>query len=100
MSSPIWPKEILLYPSHVHLFQRFLAPILTPAIFYVLASQWIPIDAGSMFIDILKVVIFPIILGVILRSLFKQKTEQYIQVMPLISVVAIVVIVASNYCSQ
>ncbi|MCF0265088.1 bile acid:sodium symporter family protein [Acinetobacter guillouiae] len=73
----------------------FLAPILTPAIFYVLASQWIPIDAGSMFIDILKVVIFPIILGVILRSLFKQKTEQYIQVMPLISVVAIVVIVAA-----
>ena len=73
----------------------FLAPILTPAIFYILASQWIPIDAGSMFIDILKVVIFPIILGVLLRSLFKQKTEQYIQVMPLISVIAIVVIVAA-----
>lgn len=73
----------------------FLAPILTPAIFYVLASQWIPIDAGSMFIDILKVVIFPIIIGVVLRSLFKQKTEQYIQVMPLISVIAIVAIVAA-----
>lgn len=73
----------------------FLAPILTPAIFYVLASQWIPIDAGSMFIDILKVVIFPIIIGVVLRSLFKQKTEQYIQLMPLISVIAIVAIVAA-----
>ncbi len=73
----------------------FLAPILTPAIFYVLASQWIPIDAGSMFIDILKVVIFPIIIGVFLRTLFKKKTEQYIQVMPLISVIGIVVIVAA-----
>ena len=73
----------------------FLAPVLTPAIFYVLASQWIPIDAGSMFVDILKVVIFPIILGVTLRTFFKQKTEQYIQVMPLISVVAIVLIVAA-----
>lgn len=73
----------------------FLAPILTPAIFYLLASQWIPIDAGSMLIDILKVVIFPIILGVTLRSFFKHKTEQYIQIMPLVSVVAIVVIVAA-----
>ncbi|MDQ9021143.1 bile acid:sodium symporter family protein [Acinetobacter sichuanensis] len=73
----------------------FLAPILTPTIFYLLASQWIPIDAGSMFIDILKVVIFPIILGVTLRTFFKQKTEQYIQIMPLVSVIAIVVIVAA-----
>nr|WP_174507140.1 bile acid:sodium symporter family protein [Acinetobacter sp. Marseille-Q1620] len=73
----------------------FLAPVLTPAIFYVLASQWIPIDAGSMFIDILKVVIFPIILGVFLRTFFKEKTEQYIQIMPLMSVIGIVVIVAA-----
>lgn len=73
----------------------FLAPVLTPAIFYLLASQWLPIDAGSMFVDILKVVIFPIIIGVFLRTLFKEKTEQYIQVMPLISVVGIVVIVAA-----
>ena len=77
----------------------FLAPVLTPAIFYLLASQWLPIDAGSMFVDILKVVIFPIIIGVFLRTLFKEKTEQYIQVMPLISVVGIVVIVA-DYCCE
>lgn len=73
----------------------FLAPLLTPAIFYLLASQWISIDAGSMFIDILKVVIFPIIIGVFLRSLLQEKTEQYIQIMPLVSVIAIVLIVAA-----
>lgn len=72
-----------------------LAPILTPAIFYLLASQWLQIDAASMFMSILQVVLFPIILGLIVRSLLKQKVEQYIQVMPLISVVAIVAIVAA-----
>lgn len=72
-----------------------LAPVLTPAIFYLLASQWLQIDAASMFISILQVVLVPIILGLITRSLLKQKVEQYIQVMPLISVVAIVAIVAA-----
>ncbi|ANF83017.1 sodium transporter [Acinetobacter sp. NCu2D-2] len=72
-----------------------LAPLLTPAIFYVLASQWIEINAGSMFISILQVVLFPIILGLIIRALLKTKAEAYVQVMPLVSVVAIVAIVAA-----
>ena len=72
-----------------------IAPLLTPAIFYLLASQWLEIDAGSMFVSILQVVLFPIVLGLIIRAVFKQKVEQYIQVMPLISVVAIVAIVAA-----
>jgi len=72
-----------------------LAPILTPAIFYLLASQWIEINAMSMLGSILQVVLFPIILGLIVRSVLKQKVETYIQVMPLISVLAIVAIVAA-----
>jgi bile acid:Na+ symporter, BASS family len=76
-------------------FSTLIAPLLTPAIFYLLASQWLEIDAGSMFVSILQVVLFPIILGLIIRAVFKQKVEQYIQVMPLISVVAIVAIVAA-----
>ncbi|WP_445660571.1 bile acid:sodium symporter family protein [Acinetobacter sp. F16] len=72
-----------------------LAPLLTPAIFYLLASQWIEINASSMFISILQVVLFPIILGLIIRTVLKSKVESYIQVMPLISVIAIVAIVAA-----
>ena len=48
-----------------------------------------------MFVSILQVVLFPIILGLITRALFKQKVEQYIQVLPLVSVLAIVAIVAA-----
>jgi len=72
-----------------------LAPILTPAVFYLLASQWIEMNALSMLGSILQVVLFPIILGLIVRSVLKQKVETYIQVMPLISVLAIVAIVAA-----
>ncbi|MGE4315149.1 bile acid:sodium symporter family protein [Acinetobacter sp.] len=72
-----------------------LAPVLTPAIFYLLASQWIEINALSMLGSILQVVLFPIILGLIVRAVLKSKVDSYIQVMPLISVVAIVAIVAA-----
>lgn len=72
-----------------------LAPILTPAIFYLLASQWIEINALAMLGSILQVVLLPIILGLMVRAIFKQKVQLYIQVMPLISVVAIVAIVAA-----
>ncbi|MEO4176621.1 bile acid:sodium symporter family protein [Acinetobacter sp. X9] len=72
-----------------------LAPVLTPAIFYLLASQWLKIDAASMFISILQVVLLPIIVGLILRTWLKRQVESYIQVMPLVSVIAIVAIVAA-----
>ena len=72
-----------------------LAPVLTPAIFYLLASQWIEMNALSMLGSILQVVLFPIILGLIVRTVLKSKVDSYIQVMPLISVVAIVAIVAA-----
>ncbi|AOA59675.1 bile acid:sodium symporter family protein [Acinetobacter larvae] len=72
-----------------------LAPILTPGIFYLLASQWLHINASAMFISILQVVLFPIFLGLIARTLFKKQVEHYIQAMPLISVVAIIAIVAA-----
>lgn len=72
-----------------------LAPILTPAIFYLLASQWLKIDAASMFVSILQVVLLPIVVGLILRTWLKRQVESYIQVMPLVSVIAIVAIVAA-----
>lgn len=72
-----------------------LAPILTPAIFYVLASQWIEIHASSMLLSILQVVLCPIALGLVVRIVLKNKINTYIEVMPLISVVAIVLIVAA-----
>lgn len=72
-----------------------LAPLLTPAVFYIFASEWLEIDAGAMFVSVLKMVLLPIFIGVVIRSIFKQKIEQFSQTMPLISVLAIVLIVTA-----
>ena len=72
-----------------------LAPVLTPAVFYLFASQWLDINAGAMFISVLKIVLLPIFVGVIIRTFLKEKIEQFSQTMPLVSVVAIVLIVTA-----
>ena len=53
-----------------------LSPLLTPTIFYVLASQWLDIDAGAMFMSVLKMVLFPIFLGLVVRAPLQKQVEQ------------------------
>ncbi|TDL31452.1 bile acid:sodium symporter family protein [Jeotgalibacillus sp. S-D1] len=72
-----------------------LAPVLTPALIFVFASQWLNVSFTSMFISVLQVVLVPVVLGIAVRSLLKEKVEQAIPVMPLVSVVAIVAIVGA-----
>ena len=72
-----------------------LSPLLTPTTFYVLASQWLDIDASAMFLSVLKMVLFPIFLGLVVRALFKNVIEQASQTMPLVSVISIVLILAA-----
>ncbi|KPN74721.1 bile acid:sodium symporter family protein [Neisseria sp. 74A18] len=72
-----------------------LAPVLTPAVFYLLANQWLDISAAAMFVSILKIVLLPIILGVVAHTLFKKQTEAAVGVLPLVSVVAIVLIIGA-----
>jgi bile acid:Na+ symporter, BASS family len=72
-----------------------LAPILTPAIIYVLAREWLEVSAASMFTSILKIVILPIILGLIVQFFLKEQAKKSVDIMPLVSVIAIVMIVAA-----
>ncbi|PVX40599.1 BASS family bile acid:Na+ symporter [Pasteurella langaaensis DSM 22999] len=72
-----------------------LAPLLTPVIFYVLASQWLEIDAAGMFVSVLKMVLFPIFLGLIVRAIFKKQIKDLSQTMPLVSVISIVLILSA-----
>ena len=79
----------------LHIGINTFSTCINPAIFYLLASQWLKIDAASMFISISQVVLLPIVIGLILRTWLKRQVESYIQVMPLVSVIAIVAIVAA-----
>ncbi len=72
-----------------------LAPIVTPALIYLLASQWIDVSAAAMFWSIVQVVVLPIAAGVLLQYLLKEKVKLGVAALPLVSVAAIVAIVAA-----
>lgn len=71
-----------------------IAPLATPAMINLLAGRWMNIDAKSLIMDILIVVIVPIVLGVIVKSLFRKQAEASVQALPLISTLVIMLIVA------
>ncbi len=72
-----------------------LAPILTPAITYLLLRTTVTVDALSMFLSIVKVVIIPIGLGFLINKLFGAVTQKLTKLLPAVSVIAICLIVAA-----
>lgn len=72
-----------------------LAPILTPAITYLLLRTTVNVDVMAMFLSIVKVVIVPIALGFVINKFFGKWTERAVKVLPLVSVIAIAMIVAA-----
>ncbi|MCR5031876.1 MAG: bile acid:sodium symporter family protein [Lachnospiraceae bacterium] len=72
-----------------------LAPFLTPAITYLLLRTSVEVNILSMFLSIVKVVIIPIALGFIINKFFGTYTQAAVKVLPMISVIAICMIVAA-----
>ncbi|KKB74971.1 MULTISPECIES: bile acid:sodium symporter family transporter [Bacillus] len=72
-----------------------LAPVLTPFLIMLFAKEWLPVSFASLFVSILQAVLLPIILGLIVQFIFKKQVEQAVQVLPLVSVIGIVAIVAA-----
>jgi BASS family bile acid:Na+ symporter len=70
-----------------------LAPILTPFIFLWLAGTLIPIQAEALLIDILKIVLLPIVLGLVIRAVFSKFVKRIMVFIPLVSVVSIIIII-------
>ena len=72
-----------------------LAPFITPAVTYLLLNEKVSVDIPGMFLSIVKVVIIPIALGFVINHFFSKHTKKAEGVLPLVSVTAIVLIVAS-----
>jgi len=70
-----------------------LAVIATPTLSYIFLNQFIEIPFFSMLITILQIIIIPVLFGTFLNSLFENKLQKIKSVFPLISVLAIVVII-------
>lgn len=76
-------------------FTTLLAPIMTPALIYLLASAWLPVDFMAMLTSVVQVILVPIVLGFIAQVLFKPIVAKSIDILPVVSVIAIVLIVAA-----
>ncbi|MCR5556217.1 MAG: bile acid:sodium symporter family protein [Butyrivibrio sp.] len=72
-----------------------LAPFLTPAITYLLLRTSVTVDVISMFTSIIKVVIVPILLGFVINKFFGKFVSKALDILPVVSVVAITLIVAA-----
>jgi bile acid:Na+ symporter, BASS family len=70
-----------------------LAPVLTPLLMKLLAGQFIDISFGAMFFDIIKMVIAPILMGVLINYVFKKHISILNNVLPLVSMAGIAIII-------
>lgn len=73
----------------------FAAVILTPLLTKWLAGTYVPVDAMKLFLDTVKVVLAPLILGLGLNQFSPRLVRWVLPVAPLISVVTIALICAS-----
>ena len=71
-----------------------LAPFLTPLLTWALAGESVNVDVLGMLLSILWVVILPIVVGLIIKSLWPKFTDKAVDYLPAFSSVAIAFIVA------
>ena len=70
-----------------------LAPLMTPLLTRWLAGQYMPVDAGSMAMSIVKMVLVPVVGGLVVRVLFTRAVERVLPAMPWVSVLGICYVV-------
>ena len=70
-----------------------IAPLMTPLLVYILAGTWVEVSFWAMVISVVKVILIPVLLGILIRTLFGKQIEKISEVLPLISVVSIVMII-------
>lgn len=72
-----------------------LAPLLTPLLALMLAGTYMPVDGAAMGLSIVKIVLLPVIVGLVLRLLLSRAVDAVLPVLPWISVLAISLVVAA-----
>lgn len=76
------------------------SPALTSLFTYLLAGEWTAVPVLKLFISTVEVILLPIVLGLVVRGLFKERVEAALPLLPVISSITIIfivgVIVAAN----
>jgi len=72
-----------------------LATVLTPLLVLWLAGSTLEVQASSLVVSILQVVLVPVVAGALVRRLAPAAVERALPLLPLVSVLGIVVVVAA-----
>ena len=72
-----------------------LAPLVTPLLIFGLAGAWVDVALLPMMMTVVKVIILPIGLGVLAQWGAGQRIEPVRQISPMLSIIAIVLLIAA-----
>ena len=72
-----------------------LGILLTPLLIWGLGGAYLPVDAWAMLLSVLKIVLVPVAAGLVLHVWLKERLDRVIEIFPAVSVVIIVLIIAS-----
>jgi BASS family bile acid:Na+ symporter len=82
-------KADVAYSISLTISTTLLAPILTPTFTYLFGNMFIPVDALKLFLDIMKMVIGPAVLGLALKHYLRARIEKAEKVFPAVSTICI-----------
>lgn len=71
-----------------------LAPICTPVLVYLLAGSWVEVSLVTMMMSVIKVVLIPVLFGILIYRIFPKQINAVRDFLPLVSVIAIVMIIS------
>ena len=71
-----------------------LAPLCTPVLVYFLAGSWVEVSLVTMMISVVKVVLIPVLAGILIYRIFPKQVDAVREMLPLVSVIALVMIIS------
>ncbi|AUJ29952.1 bile acid:sodium symporter family protein [Liquorilactobacillus hordei] len=79
----------------IETLSTLLAPIALPGLLLLFAGKYVDIPTFSLFLSTVKIVLVPILLGLLVHHLFKNRIEWVTRFLPLVSQLAILLIIGA-----
>ena len=71
-----------------------LAPLVTPALVFLLAGRWVEVSIFAMFKSVVKVILIPVLIGFLIKKIMPKTVEKSKSIFPMISSISVILIIA------
>lgn len=79
----------------IETLSTLLAPLALPGLLMLYAGKYVTIPTQSLFLSTVRIVLVPIVLGVVIHTLFGKKIDYITKALPLVSQTAILLIIGA-----